>query len=64
MIYHVSSSIELGISFDGTNNEMHNELICIDGMGDCYYATHVLNIMIIFEYMYKSQYGLLVSIWR
>ena len=52
MICHISSSIKLGISSDGTNNKIYNELICIDGMCECHYATYVLNIVIIYEYMY------------
>ena len=39
--YHVSSSIEIMIASNGTKREMYNKLICIDGMGECYYATLV-----------------------
>ena len=52
MTYHVCSSIEIGIASNGTNNEMYYEIICVDGMGECYYNTHVLSIVIICEYMY------------
>ena len=62
MTYHVSNSIELVIASDGTNNDMCNDLIYIDGMGECYYVTHVLNIVTICEYMCKPQYSLLVII--
>ena len=47
MLYHVNSSTKLKISFDGTNGEMFYDFICIDGMGDFYYATYIYNIMTI-----------------
>ena len=34
MTYNVSSSIELMIASDGTNNEMWHDGICVDGMGE------------------------------
>ena len=45
MMYHVSSSVELGICSDVTNSEMCNEFICIDDMDECYYTTTVYNII-------------------
>ena len=47
MINHVSSSIELIIASDDTNSEIFNEIIYIDGMGECYCATYVYIIMIV-----------------
>ena len=47
MIDHVSISIEMVIAHNGRNSEMCNELICIDRMCDCYYATYVSNMVII-----------------
>ena len=47
MTYHVRSFIDLRIASDCTPNEIFNELIFIDGMGECYYANYVYNIMII-----------------
>ena len=44
MICYMSSSIEMRIAYNDTNSEMCNELICIDGMYECYYATSVNNI--------------------
>ena len=47
MIYIMSSSIELRITSYGTNKEIYNALIYIEGMIECYYAKDVYNIMII-----------------
>ena len=41
MTYHISSSIELRIPSDGTNSEMGLDLVCIDGVCECHYATHI-----------------------
>ena len=35
MTHYVSSSIELVIASDGTNNEIYNEIIRIDDMIEC-----------------------------
>ena len=43
--YHVSVSIKLKITTDGTNDEMCNELIYKDGKDKGYYATTTYNIM-------------------
>ena len=45
--YHMSSSIELRIDLYGTNSEMCNEIMCIDGNSECRSATYIYNIMII-----------------
>ena len=57
----MSSSIEMRIAYNDTNSEMCNELICIDGMYECYYATSVNNIMNILhqETRYSMCYQLL-----
>ena len=41
MKYHMCSSIELGIASDGTNNGMCYNIICVDGMDEYCYTTHV-----------------------
>ena len=50
MMYRVSSSIERRIYSDGTNSEMCNDILCIYGMGTCYYAMYVYKIMITRQY--------------
>ena len=64
MTYHVSSYIELMIASDGTNSDICNELICIDGMGEYYYATYDYNITVLCIYWNKLLYVLLANIWR
>ena len=63
-IYHVNSSIQVEISFNGSNSEMCNEIICIDGMGACCYIMYVYNIVIVLKYWNNALYGLFVSIWK
>ena len=64
MIYHVSSSLELRIASNNINGETCNEIKCIDTMVECYYATLVLNIMIICEYPNKLLCEILFDVWR
>ena len=42
-MYHVNSSVELGICYDVTNIEIYNEIMCIDDMDECYDTTIVYN---------------------
>ena len=56
MMYYVSSSVELRIGSDGSNSEMCYELIYIDGMDKCYYATTFNNIMNILHQ--EPRYGM------
>ena len=61
MTYTVSRSKELRIAIDGTKMAIYNELIYIDRMDECYYATNVYNIMSIrlFQTRYSIIYYLL-----
>ena len=64
MICYTSSSIDLMIASYSTDSEIYNKLICLDSVGECYYATYVSNIMIIYKYSNKPPYDILISIWK